>query len=254
MRRRLPALPVPPVLAPLLVPTPAPAPLALGLTLLVALLALLLAMLTTTPAARAGTNDVALARPRQQFVAPAPGSYRLEVIQTAANGQVLDTDGRSYPLQRYTAGKVTLLGFMYTYCVDPVGCPLAFQTFVELRRRLLAQPALARRVRFVSLSFDPTNDTPAAMRAYAGALADPRSALRWHFLTTRSVGALRPIIDGFGQDVAVTLDPQGRPTRLYNHLLKIFLIDARGRVREIYTTSYLLPDVVFNDIQTLLRE
>lgn len=192
--------------------------------------------------------------PRQQFVAPAPGSYRLESIQAAPDGEVLDTDGAAWPLRRYMKGKVTLLSFIYTYCVDPVGCPLAFQTFSDLRTRLLATPALARRVRFVSMSFDPTNDTPSALRNYAGPLAAPGNALRWHFLTTRSVAELRPVIAGFGQDVSVTLDAQGRPTRLYNHLLKVFLIDARGKVREIYTTAYLMPDVVLNDIRTLLME
>ncbi len=202
----------------------------------------------------AGAVDAPASKPRQQFVAPAPGSYALQRIQTAADGNVLDTDGKSHRLKDYTTGKVTLLSFMYTYCVDPVGCPLAFETFNELRQRLLARPALARRVRLVSLSFDPGNDTPSAMRAYAGKLADRASPLHWDFLTTRSVGELKPIIDDFGQDVSVTLDPQGKPTRLRNHLLKIFLIDAAGRVREIYTTAYLMPDVLFNDIQTVLLE
>ena len=205
-------------------------------------------------AAWAGPVDAPAARPRQQFVAPAPGSYVLHAIQPAADGNVLDSDGRAARLKHFTTGKITLLSFMYTYCVDPVGCPLAFQTFNALRERLLARPALARRVRLVSLSFDPTNDTPHAMRAYAGRLADPLSPLRWHFLTTRSVGELKPIIDAFGQDVSVTLDAQGKPTRLRNHLLKLFLIDTAGQVREIYTTAYLMPDVLFNDIQTLLLE
>lgn len=199
-------------------------------------------------------SGLAAAAPRQQFVAPAPGSYRLEAIQSVPDGAVLDSEGATAPLRRYTTGKVTLLSFIYTYCVDPVGCPLAFQTFSELRTRLLANPAQARRVRFVSMSFDPTNDTPAALRNYAGSLAAPASPLRWHFLTTRNVAGLRPIIDGFGQDVTVNLDAQGRPTRLYNHLLKVFLIDARGRVREIYTTAYLMPEVILGDIQTLLME
>ena len=192
--------------------------------------------------------------PRQQFVAPAPGSYRLESIQSAPDGEVLDTEGVAAPLRRYTTGKVTLLSFIYTYCVDPAGCPLVFQTFSDLRTRLLANPAEARRVRFVSLSFDPGNDTPATLRQYAGPLAAPTSPLRWHFLTTRNVAALRPIVAGFGQDVTVNLDAQGRPTRLYNHLVKVFLIDARGRVREIYTTAYLMPEVILGDIRTLLME
>lgn len=218
------------------------------------LASLLAAVLLSGPGPACGAAaDAPAARPQQQFTPPAPGSYTLQVIQRAPDGPVLDVDGKAYPLSRYTTGKVTLLSFVYTYCVDPVGCPLAYDTFAELRQRLLKQPALARQVRLVSLSFDPTNDTPAAMRAYGGAFLDPASPLRWHVLTTRSVAELKPIIDDFGQDVAVQLDQGGKPTRLFNHLLKIFLIDAAGRVREIYTTAYLLPDVLMNDVQTVLR-
>ena len=192
--------------------------------------------------------------PRQQFIAPAAGSYRLQVIAQAPNGVVHDTDGRAYSLERYTLGKITLLSFMYTYCTDAIGCPLAFTTLHGLRERLLADPALARQVRFVSLSFDPVNDTPEAMLRYAGPLSDSSSVLRWHFLTTSSVQQLKPIIDALGQSVQVQRDSQGKPGRLYNHMLKMFLLDAKGRVREIYSSAFLQADVMFNDVKTLALE
>ena len=113
---------------------------------------------------------------------------------------------------------------------------------------------MARRVRLVSLSFDPVTDDPAAMKRYAGALADPASPLRWHFLTTRSVAELKPLLDELGQDVAVEVDDKGQPTRVLNHMLKLFLIDARGDVREIYALDYLHPQVMLGDIRTLLME
>jgi protein SCO1 len=192
--------------------------------------------------------------PRQEFVAPAPGTYALPVIDVAPNGRVVDSDGHRAMFSRYTRGKTTLLSFMYTYCVDPVGCPLAYATLVTLRERLLARPALARATRLVSLSFDPTHDTPEAMRAYGGKYADPAGPLQWSFLTTRSVADLAPLIEGFGQDVAVQLDDDGKPLRLFNHMLKVFLIDGRGRVREIYSPAFLVPDVIMNDIETLALE
>ena len=37
-------------------------------------------------------------------------------------------------------------------------------------------------------------------------------------------------------------------------LLKVFLIDDRGRVREIYSLAYLQPQVMLNDIGTLYLE
>lgn len=203
----------------------------------------------------AAAHELPRGAPRMQFVPPAPGSYLLQRIQRAPRAStVLDTDGRRRAVARYLTGKVTLLAFMYTYCTDPAGCPLAYETFVALRERLLREPALARRVRFVSLSFDPANDTPERMRLYGGPHAGEDAPLRWHFLTTGSVRELTPLLDELGQDVSVEADARGRPTRVMNHTLKVFLVDARGMVREIYTTAFLLPDVVFNDIRTLLME
>jgi protein SCO1/2 len=192
--------------------------------------------------------------PQQLFTAPAAGTYTLQAIQPAPNGRVLDSAGGAGDFARFSKGRVTLLSFIYTYCSDPLGCPLAYATMHDVRRRLLAQPALARRVRFVSLSFDPVNDTPEAMRRYAGRLADAANPLQWHFLTTQSVQHLKPLVDGLGQSVQVQLDGQGRPGRLFSHMLKVFLFDARGAVREIYSTAFLQPEVMFNDINTLLME
>ncbi|HAT33707.1 MAG TPA: SCO family protein [Janthinobacterium sp.] len=193
-------------------------------------------------------------RPRQDFVAPAAGSYTLPVIQQGPQGKVLNSDGRARDIALYTRGAITLLSFMYTYCTDPIACPLAYSTMLGLRERLLASPDLARRVRFVSLSFDPVNDTPEAMGRYAGKLAHADQRLRWYFLTGQSVRELAPIVDGLGQSVRVRRDAGGHPTRLYDHMLKLFLFDAQGRVREIYSSAFLQADVMYNDMHTLAIE
>jgi cytochrome oxidase Cu insertion factor (SCO1/SenC/PrrC family) len=73
----------------------------------------------------------------------------------------------------------------------------------------------------------------------------------WQFLTARSVGELLPVLDGFGQDVSVVVDDRGQPTRTVDHMLKLFLIDRNGTVREIYSLAYLQPQVMLNDIKTL---
>jgi cytochrome oxidase Cu insertion factor (SCO1/SenC/PrrC family) len=65
---------------------------------------------------------------------------------------------------------------------------------------------------------------------------------------------LLPLLEDFGQDVRVEKDAAGRPTRTINHMLKLFLIDRAGIVREIYALDYLHPDMMVNDIETLLLE
>jgi cytochrome c peroxidase len=189
-----------------------------------------------------------------EFAPPPAGSYALPVIQSAPDGRVVSLDGKAHPLAHYTRGRITLLALIYTYCTDPTGCPLAYETTLDLRRRILADPALHGRARFVSLSFDPRNDTPRILRAYAGANARAGGPLPWHFLTTRSLDDLHPILDGLGQEIEVERGERERPTWAIHHMLKLFLLDKDGRVREIYSTAFLHPEVMFNDIKTLAME
>jgi cytochrome oxidase Cu insertion factor (SCO1/SenC/PrrC family) len=82
----------------------------------------------------------------------------------------------------------------------------------------------------------------------------PDNGVEWAFLTTELPRTLVPLLDGFGQDVRIELDARGRAAGPLAHVLKVFLIDTRGTVREIYTTSYLYPEVILNDIKTLRLE
>lgn len=212
--------------------------------------ALLCALLTTASAA---VDPAAAAAPRMDFVPPAAGSYVLPRIQRAPDAMLLDASAQRVRLARETTGKITLLTFFYTYCADPWGCPFAYHTLTQLRERVMADAALARRVRFVSVSFDPTNDTPEALARYGERfIRDPR--FEWRFLTARNLGELLPVLDAFGQDVSIGTDLDGRPTRAINHMLKLFLIDASGTVREIYSLAFVHPAVMLNDIRTLALE
>lgn len=189
------------------------------------------------------------------FVPPAPGTYKLEHIMRAPDGMVLDSDGSAHRFVEFSTGKITLFSFIYTYCTDARGCPLAYATLHTLKQAIERDPALRGRVRFVSMSFDPQFDTPQAMRNYGGQDARDARGVRWHFLTTRSGTQLAPLLDGFGQDVALAQQqaPNQRVPTL-SHMLKVYLLDASGSVREIYSTAYLHPVVLMNDIKTLLIE
>ena len=213
--------------------------------------ALSLLSLAGIPAvASAAVDPGAATAPRMEFAAPTPGSYALQSIQRVSDAVLLDATGRTVNLSSLTQGKITLLTFFYTYCVDPLGCPFAHTTLADLRDRVRADRSLSGRVRFVSVSLDPTHDTPAIIARYAEEFTtDPK--FEWRFLTASRVPELLPILDDFGQDVSVDVDENGRPTRALHHMLKMFLIDRHGEVREIYSLAFLQPQVMFNDIKTL---
>jgi protein SCO1/2 len=193
--------------------------------------------------------------PPLDFVPPEPGTYELHRIMRAPDGQVLTVDGRVEKLSRFTRDRITLLGFIYTTCIDPQGCPLAYQVFSRLEEEIHATPALQGKVQLVSLSFDPARDSPSVMKRYAGSRLEEDRGLRWFFLTTRSAADLMPLVEGFGQDVQYATDSStGRPVRQLSHVLKVFLIDRAGYVREIYTSTFLHTRSIVGDIKTLLME
>lgn len=212
-----------------------------------------LLLLAMAASARSAVDPGKAVAPRMEFAPPPPGSYTLQKIQRVSEAVLLDSTDHAVRLSRLTRDKITLLTFFYTYCVDPLGCPFAHTTLADLRDRVRDDPELAGRVRFVSVSLDPTHDTPAVIANYGKEfMVDPM--FEWRFLTARGVRELLPVLDDFGQDVSVDRDDAGHATRTLHHMLKMFLMDAQGEVREIYTLSFLQPQVMFNDIKTLALE
>lgn len=190
-----------------------------------------------------------------QFVPPAAGTYSLPAIQLAPAGEVIDGAGRRRALTDFTRGRITLLGLVYTRCTDPEGCPRATWAFSAVRALLREDRELESRVRLVTLSFDPVHDNFRALAAYGARMGAKRKGAEWRFLTTRSKRDLAPILEGFGQDLRVAADSRARPgTEEFTHSLKVFLIDPEGAVREIYSTAFLMPEMIVNDMATLAHE
>lgn len=184
---------------------------------------------------------------------PAPGSYTLPVVKAAADGEVLDAHGKPLHLRELTQGRVTVLSFIYTRCAAAKACPMATGVLMQLHRLSAEDAALAKSMRLVSMSFDPVNDTPERMNAYAALATDRPTAASWHFITTRSQAQLQPILDAYGQAVDKKTNPFD-PTGPLNHTLRVFLIDRAGKIRNIYSSGTLDVRLVLADVRTLMME
>jgi cytochrome c peroxidase len=194
--------------------------------------------------------------PPLEFSPPMPGTYMLPIVKPSTDGEVIDATGAARRLFDYMDGKIVLLSFIYTRCSDARGCPLATAVLHAVEEALHHDSALAQEVRLLSLSFDPAHDTPEVLQRYANVHAgvgrsEPRAPL-WQPLTTASPQALQPILDGYGQYVLPILDAHSGFTGTYSHVLKVFLIDRQRQVRNIYSVDFLHPEVLINDIKTLL--
>lgn len=183
------------------------------------------------------------------FEAPAPGSYALPSLGPAADGAILD-GGQQTRLHELLGDKIVVLGFIFTSCTDVNGCPLASHVLGRVQQRLRDDQGLADQVRLISLSFDPEKDTPEVMQAYGQSLR--RDDFDWRFLTCASRRELEPILDAYGQSVIRDYDADGRYLGTMSHLLRVYLIDRDRQIRNIYSPSFLHPDLVLADIRTVL--
>jgi protein SCO1/2 len=185
---------------------------------------------------------------------PAPGTYKLDKILRAPFGLVLDGPGLPHFLSTYTTGKITLLTFFYTQCVDPQGCPLAWSAFEAVRQKIKDDPELHGKVRLVFYSFDPVHDRPETLRVFAEGYKADEAIVPWLFIGSWSNNFLESALKGFGQEIATERKADGEKRIVIDHLLKVFLLDPQGWVREIYTSAFLDPVVLINDIKTLQLE
>jgi cytochrome oxidase Cu insertion factor (SCO1/SenC/PrrC family) len=187
--------------------------------------------------------------PATAFALPDAGSYELPPIARVPDFTLLDEQGRPAPLPGLAPGQVAIVAFTYTHCPD--GCPLALAALQRIDRALAADSALAARVRLATVSFDPARDTPPRMADLRGRL---RPAADWRFLTAPDPARIAPVLAAYGQDALPLVDAGGDALGLFRHVLKVFLVDAQGRVRNVYSSGFLSPELLLVDARTVLLE
>ena len=183
------------------------------------------------------------------FEAPEAATYKLEHLGKAADGSVLTSKGKARSLDSLMRDKVIVLSFIYTSCSDVNGCPLASYVLNKVQERIKMNESLRESVRLISLSFDRLNDSPEILENYAVNFRD--DSFDWQFLTTPSDEALEKILGAYNQFVITDIDDAGEKVGTLSHILRVYLIDKKKEIRNIYSVSFLHPDIVLNDILTI---
>ena len=184
---------------------------------------------------------------------PEPGTYHLPAVKPAGDGNVLTPDGKKHRIRELLDGRVTLLSFIYTRCADPTACPVATGALYQIHFVSEKDPVIAENLRLITFSFDPEHDTPTVMANYSRGLRPDDDGCEWLFLTTSSEAELEPILEAYNQRVdrkKNAYDPFGP----FYHMLRVYLIDGKGMIRNIYSFGLLDPRMVLTDVRTLLLE
>lgn len=165
----------------------------------------------------------------------------LSVIGRAPDFNLFDLTGKPATLSEYQ-GRVVLLAFVFTTC--PGVCPMISRQMSLLQSELKQAGLFGTKVNMLSVTVDPETDTAEVLGKYATTFnADERG---WRFLR-ESPAKLKSVLKAY--DEWTKLLPKGE----LDHPARVYLIDQRGNMREIYSLAFFSEKQALLDIKALLR-
>lgn len=175
-------------------------------------------------------------KPTVQYHVPAVGDV-------VPNFTLLNQSGRTISLQQFR-GKIVLMTFIYTRCPLADFCPRMSRNFAEIDKALATNPTLYNNTHLLTVSFDPTYDTPKVLRSYGSAYTGKyvkETFEHWDFAAP-SIAELPKMMQYF--DVGVTPGPSGT----LQHSLSTVIIGKDGKVVAFYPTNDWTPAEVMAQI------
>jgi protein SCO1/2 len=169
------------------------------------------------------TGSAPLPEDARTTIPAAANVHLLQAGDAVPETKLTDQDGRSIALTDFK-GSAVAVTFIYTRCPLAQFCPLIDRRFAEVQKLVAADPALAGKVRLVSISFDPQFDRAETLRAHARKLdADPAV---WRFAT-----ADQPAVDRLAAEFGVNVIREKDGTITHN--LRTAIVTPTGRVDSI---------------------
>ena len=175
-------------------------------------------------------------KPAVQYHIPAPGDL-------VPNFAMLSQSNDMLHIKQFR-GKLLLATFIYTRCTLADYCPRMSRNFAVIDEALAKDPKLYNATHLLSISFDPTFDTPQVLRTYGGSYTGRfthETFAHWDFAAP-SLQDLPEVAQFFG--VGIT---PGESGSLY-HSLSTALIDKGGHIVVWYPTNNWTPDEMLAEI------
>jgi len=179
-------------------------------------LAVLLLGLVAIFQATAGGTAFTTEALRRSAVAQAP--------MAVPDFRVLDSSGRVQPLREMLAadGRVWIVDFVYTRCQTL--CLSLGTVFQQMQAQIEAR-GLQDRVALLSISFDPLQDQPPALGAYAKRMRMQPGL--WQLVSLQAEADRRRLLDSFG--IMVVPAPLGE----FEHNAALHLVTPQGELVRI---------------------
>lgn len=190
------------------------------------------------------TNIVVIAQARPDYK-PTVNYHVPAKGDDVPNFTLLNQSNRTIDLQQFR-GKVVVMTFIYTRCPLSDYCPRMSRNFAAIDKTLQSDPALYKNTHLLSVSFDPTYDTPKVLRSYGEAYTGNyvnETFKHWDFAAP-PVTELPKMEQFF--DVGVTPAKDGT----LQHSLSTVVIGKDGKVFAFYPTNDWTPAEVLAEIHS----
>jgi protein SCO1 len=137
---------------------------------------------------------------------------------------VVDAQGQAHSLRSLLVqgGRVVIVDFVYTRCTTL--CLALGTVFQQLQAQIVEQ-GLQQRVGLLSISFDPLQDQPPALAAYAQRMRMQPAV--WQLVSLRSDADRRRLLDSFG--IMVVPAPLGE----FEHNAALHIVSPQGQLVRI---------------------
>jgi protein SCO1/2 len=189
------------------------------------------------------TGEAPLEKAPEEKPAASSGFELLKQGAAIPSTSFVDQNGQKKELPRDFLGKTVALTFSYTRCPMPTFCPLMDRNFATMQEELKGNAGL--NAHLVTVSIDPTFDTPAVLKKHAERLkADPQL---WTFLTGD-----RDEIDKFASRFGLSLVRSVTDQSDITHTLRTVIIDRQGNLVKTLTGNEWKPGDVVADMQALV--
>jgi len=160
-----------------------------------------------------------------QYHVPTPGDL-------VPNFTLLNQSDKKIDLKQYR-GKVLLMTFIYTRCPLSDYCPRMSRNFAQIDQQLATDPKIYKDTHLLSVSFDPTYDTPKVLKSYGGAYTGKYSKETFQHWEFAAPGEKElPKMEQYF-DVGVTPAQNGT----LQHSLATVVIGKDGKVIAFYPTN-----------------
>ena len=174
-----------------------------------------------------------------------PGVPMAKEGDEVPNFTLRNQDNREIHIQSYR-GRTLLLTFIYTRCPVPDYCTLMSNNFAQIDRALSQDSSLYEKTHLLSISIDPSYDTPQVLRSYGAAHTERyqnETFAHWEFAggTTEQV---KKIAEYFG----LTYFPEKDQII---HALRTVIVGPDGKVAKIYNGNDWKPEEVVEAIRKI---